>query len=160
MKRDDFRADEQRAIEEKLFECIRQIIPDVDLISNADVPLLLTPGTSIRPDFYSEAGAVIGEVFAHRGTLKPGQKHKIAMDILKMLLLEEDRGSGYKKYIVVCSSAVQGYLEGKSALAAACKQFGIRVLNLEKELSQSDIEMLESAQRRQNFYPIDKEAEG
>ena len=147
------RADEQMRIEQKLFSAIKRKLGDDTLVANADLSLSNTPGATIRPDFYSEANRIIGEIFAHRGNVKVGQSHKIAEDILKMLLFEKDRGCSFKKILVVCSAELERYLHGKSKMSAACQQFGIEIVNLESELSPKEIENLESAQDRQNFYP-------
>lgn len=63
--------------------------------------VVLSHGVHIEPDLYSEKDRVICEIFAHIGSLKVGQQHKISQDILKMLLLEKSGNVTYRKVIVV-----------------------------------------------------------
>ena len=51
--------------------------------------VVISEGIHIVPDLYSEKDRIVGEIFAHIGSLKVGQQHKISQDILKMLLLEK-----------------------------------------------------------------------
>ena len=51
--------------------------------------VVLSEEIHIVPDLYSEQDRIVGEIFAHIGSIKVGQKHKISQDILKMLLLEK-----------------------------------------------------------------------
>lgn len=53
--------------------------------------VVLSDGVHIEADLYSEKDRIICEIFAHIGSLKVGQQHKISQDILKMLLLEKAR---------------------------------------------------------------------
>lgn len=39
--------------------------------------VVLTEGVHIVPDLYSEKDRIVGEIFAHIGSLKVGQQHKI-----------------------------------------------------------------------------------
>ena len=63
--------------------------------------VVLSEGIYIVPDLYSEKDRIVGEIFAHTGSLKVGQQHKISQDILKMLLLEKTKGIKYRKLLVI-----------------------------------------------------------
>ena len=106
--------------------------------------------TYIIPDFYSKESKVIGEIHSHIGRLKSSQMHKIANDILKMLLHDKIKGEPYKKYIAVCDKEEYTQLkEGKSFVATAIKGFNIEVLYV--ELEKSDYEELANAMKKQNL---------
>ena len=93
----------------------------------ARITLCRNPNVYICPDFYSEDARIIGEIFAHIGKPKKAQDNKIANDILKMLLLEQDTGMKYEKYIVVCDQEEFLSLQGDSALAESIRQFGVKL---------------------------------
>lgn len=107
----------------------------------------LTDGVSIVPDLYSEKDKIIGEIFAHIGSLKIGQQHKISQDILKMLLLEKTRGVKYRKILVVVDDKIEKYLKGKSFIAESIRQFGVEVKKI--DLPDDEYEKIVSAQKRQ-----------
>lgn len=77
---------EQREIERYVFAEVEDLLR-VSLQRNPKV--FLTEGVHIEPDFYSKEAKIVGEIFAHHGKTKGGQNHKVAQDILKMLLLEK-----------------------------------------------------------------------
>lgn len=111
--------------------------------------VILSEGVHIEPDLYSEKDKIICEIFAHIGSLKVGQQHKISQDILKMLLLEQCRETTYRKIIVVADDKVEKYLNGKSFIAESIRQFGIEIkrINLSDELHT----MISNAQARQTM---------
>ena len=119
---------EQRGIERYVFSELENIL-QVSLQSNPKV--FLDEGVHIEPDFYSEQEKIVGEIFAHHGKTKGGQNHKVAQDILKMLLLEKMQGITYRKYLVVCDKEMEKVLTGKSALAESIRQFDINLLRVE-----------------------------
>ena len=107
----------------------------------------ISDGVHIEPDLYSEKDRIICEIFAHIGSLKVGQQHKISQDLLKMLLLEKSKGVEYRKAIVIVDDSVEKYLNGKSFIAESIRQFGIEVIriNLPDEISEG----IQKAQKRQ-----------
>ena len=107
----------------------------------------------IVPDFYSEENHIIGEVHSHLGKLKPAQKHKVASDILKMILF--DRDNSYMKMIVVCSEEERDQLTGSSYLAEAIRQFNIKIEYF--ELEQSLKIKLAEAMKKQNLLESSKD---
>ncbi|MCM1185935.1 MAG: hypothetical protein NC251_04850 [Lachnoclostridium sp.] len=115
-----------------------------------NVRILLADGVHIEPDLYSEDEKIICEIYSHIGALKGGQKHKIAQDILKMLLLEKSKAFSYRKIMIVVDDKVKNYLRGQSFIAESIRQFDIEVekIDLPKELADS----VSKAQRRQNLF--------
>lgn len=109
--------------------------------------VVLTEGVHIVPDLYSEKDRIVGEIFAHIGSLKVGQQHKISQDILKMLLLEKIKGVKYRKMIVIVDNIIEEYLKGKSFIAESIRQFGIEIKKI--DLPDEDHEKIVNAQKRQ-----------
>ena len=87
--------------------------------------VVLSEGIHIVPDLYSEKDRIVGEIFAHIGSLKVGQQHKLSQDILKMLLLEKTKGIKYRKMIIIVDEKIEQYLKGKSFIAESIRQFDI-----------------------------------
>ncbi len=117
---------EQQMAEDEMFRLIeKELGCDVD--RNVRVTMDKNRSVHIEPDFYSEEHGIIGEIFAHIGRNKRGQTTKIANDILKMLLLEKDRGRTFHKIIIVCDRQEEKALSGNSALAESIRQFGIEL---------------------------------
>jgi hypothetical protein len=104
----------------------------------------------IKPDFYSEEKRIVGEIHTHKGRLKPAQRHKVAGDVLKMLLLDKVHDTTYTKYIVVCSDEEEKQLKGDSHLAFTLKTFKIEVkkITLSEELDKK----LEETMKNQDMY--------
>ena len=109
--------------------------------------VVLSEGVHIVPDLYSEKDRIVGEIFAHIGFLKVGQKHKISQDILKMLLLEKTKGIKYRKMLVIVDDKMEEYLKGKSFIAESIRQFGIEIKKI--DLLDETYEAVLNAQRRQ-----------
>ncbi len=144
-------ADVQRETEQILFSQFQRKYTVSDLKNNPVLPLPDSADCVMKPDLYSESAGIIGEIYAHLGSLKPAQSHKIAADILKMLLYEKAAGISMKKYIVICSSKAEEQLRGKSHLAETIRRFSIRIEYL--PLAPDDEKRLREAMNRQNFYP-------
>ena len=137
---------EQQMAEDEIF-CMVEDWLGCKVSRNPKIKMNNNDKVHIEPDFYSEEHSIIGEIFAHIGKNKVGQKNKIANDILKMLLIEKDRDRRYRKIIVVCDEQEEKSLTGKSALAESVKQFGIEIkrVNISEELKETIL----SAQNRQ-----------
>ncbi|MBR6717223.1 MAG: hypothetical protein IKI77_02635 [Oscillospiraceae bacterium] len=144
----DGRSVVQQDLEKTIVEWLKQELHADDLESNVSLPLPQHPEVSIRPDFYSESHKIIGEIHTHLGQLKSAQRHKVAADIMKLHLFDPEQK--YQKYYVVCSSAEWDLLHGKSYLAAAVKQFGIKPMKYEPD--DAERAALEDAMRKQNMF--------
>ena len=135
--------------EQQSAECIIADIVEsrVQCKLDRNVRVDISDGVHIEPDLYSEKDRIICEIFAHIGSLKVGQQHKISQDLLKMLLLEKSKGVEYRKAIVIVDDSVGKYLNGKSFISESIRQFGIEVIriNLPDEISEG----IQKAQKRQ-----------
>ncbi|SHM94190.1 hypothetical protein [Ruminococcus flavefaciens] len=132
-----------------LFNEFRKELQLDNLSYNAIVTL--DSEVTIKPDVYSGDHKIIGEIHSHLGKLKPAQKHKVAADILKMLLNDKVKGKEFKKYIIVCSEEEQKQLlNEKSHLGFTRKKFGIEVryYPLTPELK----EKLKNTMKKQDMY--------
>lgn len=109
--------------------------------------VVLSEGIHIVPDLYSEKDRIVGEIFAHIGSLKVGQQHKISQDILKMLLLEKAKGVKYRKLLIIVDDKIEEYLKEKSFIAESIRQFGIEIKKI--DLLGETYEAVLNAQRRQ-----------
>jgi hypothetical protein len=136
---------EQQTIEKYIFQIICGEL-GTDLAANPVVPC---GDATIRPDFYSDEHGIIGEVYAHIGSLKPPQKKKMLADILKMLLLEKLTNRTYRKIIVICDDEVLRAITGKSWGSACFKAFDVEIMNI--DIGAENRELLMSVQKRQ--YP-------
>jgi hypothetical protein len=128
----------QQEIEKYLFNKLPEEL-GVKFEHNPTIYLNEEKTVYIEPDFYSKEERKVGEIHTHKGRLKPAQRHKVAGDILKMLLLDKVHGTKYKKYIVVCSDEEEKQLKGSSHLAFTLKTFEIEVkkITLSEELDKS-----------------------
>jgi hypothetical protein len=88
----------------------------------------LADGVTVKIDGVNEGKRVICEAYAHVGEIKPGQRRKLAQDILKLILVERSTRHKWRKVICVNDLSVKRRLEGKSWLALAVKRFGIEVI--------------------------------
>lgn len=138
----------QCGIEQTIFEKLKKLFCDDELISNPDLSVPGNPQVHIRPDFYSETKKIIGEIHVHLGGLKPAQKHKVASDILKLHLFDPEHQ--YKKYYVICSQQEYEQLRGNSFLAEAIRQFGITLQYI--ALDESDSSDLQNIMKKQNMF--------
>lgn len=119
---------QQRKAEKEQIQRVSMLLNIPDLRENPTLQFKSDASVTIKPDFYSESAGVIGEIHTHYGKMRVGQRHKLAADILKMLLFEEDLKKELKKYIIVCSEAEKRYLEGNSYIAKAVKMHHINVV--------------------------------
>ena len=139
-------SEEQRSIESYVIQEIERIL-GCPLERNVSVQL--ADNIYINPDFYSNDQTIVGEIYAHVGTLKVGQQRKISQDILKLLLLDKSKDMSYRKIITIVDDTVEKYLKGKSFIAESIRQFGIEIIriNLPDELYCK----IQNAQSRQNL---------
>ena len=140
----------QRDIENHLWSQIQEKLGTADLIEHCHLHFPDCPEIQIEPDFYSKSAGIIGEIHAHIGRLKPAQQHKIAADILKMVLFERATERTLRKIIVVCSEDEYEQLRGKSHLAYAIHSFGIEVLFLPLDAEKK--QALSAAMKKQDYY--------
>jgi hypothetical protein len=107
-----------------------------------------------EPDFYfwdeKNNKNIIGEIYAHVGALKDGQKRKIAKDCLKLIAFEKHYNEleTLEKQIICVDESVEKYLNGKSWLAETFNSFDIKVI-IYKELKEDHKQEIEKAQNTQ-----------
>lgn len=140
------RSDEQQEAEITIGA---QIEKELSCTLQRNEEVRLADGIYIVPDLYSEKDRIVGEIFAHIGSLKVGQQRKISQDILKMLLLEKVKGVQFRKLIVVVDDTIEEYLKGQSFIAESIRQFGIEVRK--SKISDEEYEEIMNAQRRQEM---------
>ena len=118
-------SEEQRSIENYV---IREIERILGFPLERNVSVQLADNIYINPDFYSNDQTIVGEIYAHVGTLKVGQQRKISQDILKLLFLDKSKDMSYRKIITIVDDTVEKYLKGKSFIAESIRQFGIEII--------------------------------
>jgi hypothetical protein len=104
-------------------------------------------GPGVELDGFSREQRVLAETYARYGKLKPGQRHKIAGDILKMLYVERVLGGTWRKYLCFADEAAAQSVQGDGWLAQTVRTFGVevRVYPLPAEMRDAVI----AAQKRQ-----------
>ena len=104
-------------------------------------------GGQVQVAGFSDEPLVLCETYAHHGSLKAGQKHKIAADALKLVFVEKLLSRPALKIILLADEEAASYLRGRSWLAAALKAMGVevRVVGIRAELA----EAIRAAQARQ-----------
>ena len=124
--------------------------------TNEDLGLSLVPkqmtlkdSTVVHVDGVDEENRVLCEIYAHIGVLKGSQPDKVAADLLKMMLVEADKGGTWRKVFCFADEDASAKLKGRSWLALAASQFGIEIhtIELPKDLQDS----VKSAQARQEM---------
>ena len=105
--------------------------------------------SKIKPDIYSDQHHIIGEVYTHLGKLKSAQMHKVASDIFKMVMFNEDSGSKYKMYYVVCDKDAQESMMRNSIIKNAVRLYKLNIICY--ELSESDKYTLQKTMRNQDI---------
>jgi hypothetical protein len=109
--------------------------------------LALNESSSVQLDGIDEKNQVVCEIYARIGRLKGSQPDKVASDLLKLCLIEQLRGSAWRKILCFASPEAAKIVLGKSWLAAAAKHFGVEVHVV--ALPENERELLLAAQARQ-----------
>jgi hypothetical protein len=94
-------------------------------------------GFKFQIDVINEEKGFIGEIYAGIDEIKPGQKKKIATDILKLITIEKLLGKQCEKHIFLVSDKIADKLKSdKSWLSKAVElyQINIELLVLEPEI--------------------------
>jgi hypothetical protein len=88
----------------------------------------LDDGTEFHIDGVDRDKRVLCEVFAHVGTMKDGQKKKLAKDLLKLLAVEHSLGGSWRKVICVVDEPARDFLCGRSWCAGVVREFHFEVV--------------------------------
>ena len=117
----------------------------IKFVHDATLPFSL----SVKPDAIDPVNKVIVEAYARIGAAKGAQQHKIKGDILKLALIERKLGVGWRKIMCFASDEAAKFVQGKSWVAEAAKEFGveIHIVHLPDEQKNKVI----SAQKRQRM---------
>ena len=136
-------SEQQTAEEYMLISLQEQIGAQFD--SDATLPFSL----GVKPDAIDPVNKVVVEAYARIGAVKGAQLHKIKGDILKLALIEKKLGPGWRKIMCFASDEAAKYVQGKSWVAEAAKEFGveIHIIHLPEELENKIV----SAQKRQRM---------
>ncbi|HAM22273.1 MAG TPA: hypothetical protein DCQ04_08355 [Actinobacteria bacterium] len=111
-------------------------------------PMKLPFGDASRVEVDGGAAdfSIFVEVFAHQGSLRGGQVHKVARDALKLITLRRFHADARLILAFADSGAVTGVL-GDAWLAEALRLWGVEVFVA--DLDDETRALLVSAQRRQ-----------
>ena len=104
-------------------------------------------GTRLEIDGVCETPLVLCEVYAHHGSLKSGQKHKILADAFKLVYAERLRGKPAQKIILLADKKAAVPFQGKKWIAEAMRIFDIRIEVV--TLEPKSAERVRQAQARQ-----------
>ncbi len=113
--------------------------------TNASLPVDI----GVKPDAIDLSNKVIVEAYARIGPVKGGQLHKIKGDILKLALIGKKLGKEWRKIMCFASDEAAKYVQGKSWVATAAREFGIEIYVT--HLSEEQTEKVVSAQKRQRM---------
>ncbi|MCL2594440.1 MAG: hypothetical protein FWD83_02805 [Promicromonosporaceae bacterium] len=116
----------QRDAEAAIIETLAsQLVPDL-----AASKRILVGAATVQVDARSADDRLLVEVYARQGALKPGQRNKVAKDILKLALLRQQPEFAESRAIIAFASqeardSITGWI------ADAANQFGIELLVVE-----------------------------
>jgi len=144
MSRHQSDSTEQQAAEEYMLDLLQ---PKLGLTFDAEAKLPIK--LSVMPDAIDPVNKVIVEAYARVGEVKGAQQHKIKGDILKLALIEKKLGKGWRKIMCFASDEAAKYVQGKSWVAEAAREFGVEIIvvHLPDEQKNNVI----SAQKRQRM---------
>lgn len=103
----------------------------------------------VKPDAIDPINKVVVEVYARVGGVKGAQLHKIKGDILKLALIEKKLGLDWRKIMCFASNEAAKYVQGKSWVAEAAREFGVEIHVV--QLSEEQKNKVISAQKRQRM---------
>lgn len=126
-KRINSNSDYQLKIEQIQIEKLESELKISGLGNNNCLSFKSDADSKIKPDIYSAEHHIIGEIYTHLGKLKSAQMHKIAADILKMVVFCEDSGLDFEKYYIVCDEATRESLLSNAAIKNACRIYNIHL---------------------------------
>ncbi len=93
--------------------------------------LNLPSGPYVDVDAVSADRSVLVEIFAHQGTLKGGQRHKIAGDALKLITLAHGQDPRPRLILAFADQQLAHWAAGKSWLAASLALWKVEVIVVE-----------------------------
>ena len=108
----------------------------------------LGKGLRVEVDGKNDQEKMLCEICCHIGSLKAGQRHKVAGDMLKLIFVEKALGGEWRKVICLVDQQARDSVEN-SWLGAAAEEMGIEVevVPLSKA-GRDDIRKAQGRQRR------------
>lgn len=111
-------------------------------------PVKVADDASMKVDGVSSQGPIFCEMFAHIGSLKAGQRHKLKGDVLKLTTLRAVKGPEAKLFIVVADRFAEEYLtRGWVGEAVRAADITVRIVLLPPEL-QDEVHRAQARQYR------------
>ena len=135
---------EQQAAEAIMLSSLEEQL-DCKFDSGAELPIDI----GVKPDAVDPINKIVVEVYARVGEVKGAQLHKIKGDILKLALIDKRLGTNWRKIMCFASSEAAKYVQGKSWVAEAAREFGVEIFVTELPEEQKDNVI--SAQKRQRM---------
>jgi hypothetical protein len=112
----------------------------------------LDGGAPVQVDGVADDESVLVEIFAHQGRLKPGQRRKVASDVLKLLTL--GRGRPHTKlYLAFADDEAAAHTQGSGWLARAVATWGVGVIVV--PLHERDLDRIRAVQKEQEMRNLD-----
>ena len=121
---------------------------------NFDERSKLPNTVTAQPDAIDLNKKTIIEAYAHIGSLKGAQTHKVKGDILKLILVEKQLGGNWKKILCFADDDTAKYVRGGSWVAEVVRTFDIEVQVV--NLPQEQKEIICAAQKRQRMVNPEK----
>jgi hypothetical protein len=87
-------------------------------------------GVCIDVDGIDHERRVLCEVYCRLGILKPAHKHKVASDMLKLILAERELGGTWRKVICLVDDEAFRTISGRSWLKAVADRFGVELITV------------------------------
>jgi len=120
----DSRSDVQKEIEQIVLPILSEqfgvkLLPDQKLRFDSD--------TWCEPDGATEDESVVVEIYAHQGALAGAQKHKPAVDLLKLATLRQTRPEARLIFVFLDDAAYRSFTGWKAYAADA---FGVEVMTM------------------------------
>ena len=123
---------EQRAAEQWLVDALSQ---DLGVVLTKK-KLQLDDDSSLELDGFAESPLILCEAWAHVGTVKGGQKHKVMTDAIRLLFANAVCGGNARLILLFADQVAARHFQGNSWMAKCLSQFGIevRVVDMSPEL--------------------------
>lgn len=119
----------QRGAEQRILELAGQVLGfDLKHRPWVDAKTALPGGARVDVDGYCPDPIVYAEVFARQGTLKGGQVHKVAQDVLKLVTIRRCIAPTAQLYLVFADQAAAATVLGRGWLAEATRQWDVETL--------------------------------
>lgn len=135
---------EQQTAESFMLESLQEVL-GCKFDSFSQLPFEL----AVKPDAIDLANKIVVEVYARVGEIKGAQLYKIKGDILKLALIEKRLGADWRKIFCFASEEAANYVQGKSWVAEAAREFNVEIFVV--ELAEDIRDSVVSAQNRQRM---------